>query len=205
MTQSVLLEIDSGDKGTLLSRTHTGAISSPVKGLLIYDTLDNSFKYYDGGEWQTLMQKITSQFYYLDKDGDTYGDSLFAVYAPMSPGGYVANKSDCDDSNAGLNPSIVEVCDGIDNDCDGIVDDGIDFQNDINNCGSCGNLCSSQNTSSVSCDNGNCMLICLPGYADCDGDPSNGCETDISSNPQHCGGCGQSCIGECVAFSCEDP
>lgn len=35
--------------------------------------------------------------------------------------GFAADQ-DCDDSDAGVNPGAVEVCDGLDNDCDGAVD-----------------------------------------------------------------------------------
>jgi hypothetical protein len=34
---------------------------------------------------------------------------------------------------------------------------------------------------------------CEPQHADCDHDVSNGCETDLSSNKQHCGACGKAC------------
>ena len=34
---------------------------------------------------------------------------------------------------------------------------------------------------------------CLPGYADCDGTYSNGCEVQTTINPSNCGGCGQAC------------
>ena len=40
--------------------------------------------------------------------------------------------------------------------------------------------------------------------ADCDGDPSNGCETDTSLDPDHCGGCNMPCgpTEVCEAGSC---
>ena len=42
---------------------------------------------------------------------------------------------------------------------------------------------------------GTCAVAaCNPGFADCDGNPSNGCETDLSQ-PQHCGACDTSCSG----------
>ncbi|MEM6990743.1 MAG: hypothetical protein AAF721_09605, partial [Myxococcota bacterium] len=49
----------------------------------------------------------------------------------------------------------------------------------------------------------NCTIVCGQGVADCDGDPANGCEADLSS-PQHCGGCGHDCLGgDCEAAICQ--
>ncbi|WP_274474905.1 choice-of-anchor tandem repeat GloVer-containing protein [Mangrovimonas aestuarii] len=61
--------------------------------------------------------------WYLDADGDGYGDSSDSVLSCGQPTGYVDNALDCDDSNNAINPSAQEICDGIDNDCDGLVDD----------------------------------------------------------------------------------
>ena len=63
--------------------------------------------------------------YYLDGDGDTYGDPATSVEDCMVPGGYVDNQADCDDIDATINPDATEVCDGVDNDCNGIDDDGV--------------------------------------------------------------------------------
>ncbi len=63
--------------------------------------------------------------WYADIDGDGYGDPSGArVYACSQPVGYVADSADCDDLNSHVNPSIPEICDGFDDDCDGLEDEG---------------------------------------------------------------------------------
>jgi hypothetical protein len=59
----------------------------------------------------------------LDLDGDGHRAPLPGKVAgePGSCG------DDCDDTNANAHPGGVEVCDGVDNDCNGIVDDGAEF------------------------------------------------------------------------------
>ncbi|HMA95509.1 MAG TPA: hypothetical protein VKP30_22625 [Polyangiaceae bacterium] len=45
----------------------------------------------------------------------------------------------------------------------------------------------------TSCASGGCVPACSSGYDDCDGTPENGCETDLSSDPNHCGKCFNVC------------
>ncbi len=61
--------------------------------------------------------------YYPDLDLDGYGDSGGAYTACSVPSGYVYDGSDCDDADPDVNPGGTEVCDKLDNDCDGTVDD----------------------------------------------------------------------------------
>ena len=63
--------------------------------------------------------------YYRDADGDTYGDPLVTTTACSVPAGYVANNTDCDDSTNLKYPGRAELCDTLDNDCDGTVDEGV--------------------------------------------------------------------------------
>ncbi|MCB9746372.1 MAG: hypothetical protein H6740_27595 [Alphaproteobacteria bacterium] len=60
--------------------------------------------------------------YYQDADRDGYGDLDATIEACEVPTGYSADADDCDDADRAVNPSAAEVCDGLDNDCDGEVD-----------------------------------------------------------------------------------
>jgi hypothetical protein len=54
------------------------------------------------------------------------------------------------------------------------------------------------------CDDGGCA--CAPGFDNCDGTFSNGCEANLSSDPANCGACGNACSGgACVAGACQAP
>jgi hypothetical protein len=62
--------------------------------------------------------------YYRDADGDGYGDPSDTVQATSPPGGYVADNTDCDDTRMAVHPGAAELLDGLDNDCDGAIDEG---------------------------------------------------------------------------------
>lgn len=62
---------------------------------------------------------------YADVDNDTYGDPNQDIYACAGSAGVSANSDDCDDTSATINPAMTEICDGLDNDCDGLIDAGV--------------------------------------------------------------------------------
>ncbi len=61
--------------------------------------------------------------WYLDNDGDSFGDASISELNCDQPKGYVADATDCDDSEAGTYPGAIETCDASDQDCNGLVDD----------------------------------------------------------------------------------
>ena len=70
------------------------------------------------------VDELVTTTFFRDLDGDTFGDPSVTVHACTAPPGFVSDGNDCDDTNLNANPGTVEVCDGVDNDCDGVVDQG---------------------------------------------------------------------------------
>ena len=69
----------------------------------------------------------------------------------------------------------------------------IDTKSNPNNCGGCGTVCTIAN-GTAGCTNGACTVgTCNPGWADCDGLVSNGCETNVGADTNNCGTCGNVC------------
>ncbi|HET8933481.1 MAG TPA: hypothetical protein VFN67_08585 [Polyangiales bacterium] len=92
-------------------------------------------------------------------------------------------------------------------DCDGLAANGCEVKvDDADHCGSCERQCLYAHASGV-CENKQCELGgCAAGYADCDADSRNGCETSVRTD-SHCGGCGITCKAgaSCVGGACVSP
>ncbi len=84
-------------------------------------------------------------------------------------------------------------------DCDGDPANGceVDLPTTAEHCGACGHACHADGTgvSAAACVAGTCRLTCqfAPILGDCDGDPDNGCETDLWHDPNNCSVCGMHC------------
>jgi Notch-like protein len=154
---------------------------------------------------------------FSDRDGD-----LTAPYAASDGCEYL-----CFQSNGG-----VEACDGLDNNCNGVADEGFDKTSDPNNCGECGRVCQFFGAAGH-CASGECRFDpatdCQPGFFDIDGNQANGCEYacastnggveacdlrdnncngaidegfDKMSDPGNCGRCGLVCQFPHTTASC---
>ncbi len=98
---------------------------------------------------------------------------------------------------------------GFDN-CDRVESNGCEVNLRTSNlhCGGCGLACAPANGSGA-CNSGTCEVTnCNAGFGNCDGNPTNGCETDTTSSMSHCGACGRTCApangtGVCRSGSCQ--
>jgi alpha-tubulin suppressor-like RCC1 family protein len=65
--------------------------------------------------------------WFKDKDKDGYTDGTTKVSCEKPSDEYVssATAGDCDDNDTNINPVRAEICDGLDNDCNGTIDDGV--------------------------------------------------------------------------------
>ena len=71
-------------------------------------------------------QCVTATTYYEDNDGDGFGNPNETIQAGNNPpAGYVANNTDCNDNIGAVNPGATEVCDELDNNCNGTADEGV--------------------------------------------------------------------------------
>lgn len=69
---------------------------------------------------KTTAELIT---WYADQDHDGYGATADDSVSVFQPAGYVAVGNDCDDLNAAINPATIEICNGVDENCNFIIDD----------------------------------------------------------------------------------
>ena len=62
---------------------------------------------------------VDANWWYADEDEDGFGDLYNTGRGCLQPDGYVSNSDDCSDDASDVNPTASEVCDFVDNDCNG--------------------------------------------------------------------------------------
>jgi hypothetical protein len=116
--------------------------------------------------------------WYLDADGDQFGDSGISVTACAQPDGHVPKSGDCDDDDPLVNPAAIEACNGIDDNCNELIDEDFEtftFYLDTDGDGfgdtaTATEACASPGNGWVTAGGDNCPGISNPSQDDCDGD-----------------------------------
>jgi hypothetical protein len=104
---------------------------------------------------------------------------------------------DCNDGSPVVHPLATELCNGIDDNCDGRLDEEPAVSQDCNRPGSVG-----------ACVSGACTLLgCTGTFLNCDGLAYNGCEADTLISAAHCGRCDRACASgaACTGGTCACP
>lgn len=73
----------------------------------------------------TEAEECETSTWFLDADGDGYGDEATAREACEASEDEVALVGDCDDADADIHPDAAEHCDEVDEDCDGEIDEDV--------------------------------------------------------------------------------
>ena len=130
-----------------------------------------------------------------DVDDDNIGDECDEC-TDVDEDSYCLEVDDCNDNNQSINPNAPEVEDGVNNDCDGEIDEGTNAGDDDNdgfseNQGDC-----NDNNQSIS---PNADELCDNVNNDCDQNTADGVDEPGYGEPTNCG------IGECASvgvFTC---
>ena len=158
-----------------------------------------------GGRYCACASGLTV---YRDADGDGYGDPAFPVTACGSPppAGYVPDNTDCNDADASVHPHVPDVCNAIDDDCDGTVDE--DFVSHATTCG----IGPCARSGATSCVNGSEQDSCIPSVDDSCNGIDDDCDGSIDeefvpvATACGAGGCSRAgtltCIGGVPLDSC---
>lgn len=90
---------------------------------LSFSTPANNMTSGDSGSLEDVFVRDQLRSWFVDQDGDQYGASNSVFIASFQPPGFMPIGGDCNDSNPAVNPGATEICNGIDDDCDTLVDE----------------------------------------------------------------------------------
>ncbi|RAJ16145.1 putative metal-binding motif-containing protein, partial [Olleya aquimaris] len=197
--------IGGNDTLWLINNQNIDIIQGLPNGFYIFEVFSSAYITYPGGSYTYYVSNFGNNFkanirvergmtWYADTDGDGYGDPNNTTFSVNQPNGYVLDNTDCDDTNANVNPGAVELpCDGIDNNCNGGIDENRkDADGDgYDECVDCDDFNAAINPGAIElpCDNidNNCDGNIDETRVDADGDGFDECvdcnDNDATINP----------------------
>lgn len=127
---------DKGGTDDTVDDTNTGPVDADGDGYTVEDDCDDAndainpaaAEVCDGADnnCDSQIDEATAtdaSTWYKDADSDGFGDASEAETACATPSGFVADSTDCDDKDAGVNPGATELCNGKDENCNDDIDD----------------------------------------------------------------------------------
>lgn len=118
---------DEGDASFSVDNTFDGGyiIAGKSYSNISFDKTEANLG--DADYWivKLLSDGCAEATYYADMDSDGFGDMNTSIVSCSAPDGFVTDATDCDDSNADIHPGSIELCNGIDDNCNGFIDEDI--------------------------------------------------------------------------------
>src|SRR5205814_3353013 len=117
-SESVTALNNTADGGFIVAGySFSGATGDKTQGNYDASLLTQDF-------WVIKLSNATGQIpFYVDADGDGYGNATASTLACTAPAGYIADGTDCNDGDATIHPNASDVCNSIDDNCNGVIDE----------------------------------------------------------------------------------
>lgn len=112
-TTGSILDVKSTNKGMLIPRTTAASISTPVEGMMIYDTDNDGFYFYNGSSWEAIGGGSNGSHYV----GELYGGGVVFWVDHTGEHGLIVSMVDLSTSQAWSNVTSTLI--GTTNDWDG--------------------------------------------------------------------------------------